>query len=150
MGRVQRHTVIPAVYIIFQQGNKVFLLRRFQTGWRDGEYTFPSGHLEGGESLKQAAIREAQEEVGVSIATQDLRLVHVAHHVADEGDHERMDFYFAVQKYKGELHNNEPDKCDQADWFMLNNLPKNIIPTMKESLPRIADAELYTEFNFTR
>ena len=150
MNHLNRHTVIPAVYIIFRDGGKVFLLRRYQTGWRDGEYTFPSGHLDGNESLKQAAIRESKEEVGVDIKPEDLKLVHVTHHVADEGDHERMDFYFEVLSYSGELKNNEPHKCDEAGWFDLDNLPENIIPTMRESLPGIAQGKNYTDFAFKR
>ncbi len=148
MNHLKRHTIIPAVYIIFRDGNKVFLLRRFQTGWRDGEYTFPSGHLDGKESLKQAAVREVQEEVGVSVEPKDLKLVHVTHHIADEGDHERMDFYFEVGSYDGTLKNNEPHKCDDVGWFDLDNLPEKIIPTMRESLPGILQEQNYTDFTF--
>ena len=42
--------------------------RHQNTAFEDGAYHVPSGHLEAGESVAQALIREAKEEVGVSIA----------------------------------------------------------------------------------
>ena len=61
------YKVIPAVYILLRRNNEILLLRRANTGYQDGKYSFPAGHMDGGELAKQASLREAQEEVNVDI-----------------------------------------------------------------------------------
>ena len=46
------------VHLFFFRENQILLLRRFNTGFRDGEYSVPAGHLDGGETVMQAGIRE--------------------------------------------------------------------------------------------
>ena len=48
------------VEVIIQRGDKVYMIRRQNTGYMDGYYAFVCGHVEQGESLKQAGIREAK------------------------------------------------------------------------------------------
>ena len=78
-----RCELLVAVYLIFRDGDKVLLLKRANTGYRDGYYSLPSGHLNGGEPAIRAAIREAKEEVGVDIDLKDLRLVHTSHRYSE-------------------------------------------------------------------
>lgn len=66
-----RVTFPVTVHLFFFRENQVLLLRRFNTGFRDGEYSVPAGHLDGGETVIAAAAREAQEEIGVRIEVQD-------------------------------------------------------------------------------
>ena len=48
-----------AVYIILIKDGKILLGRRFNTGWQDGNYGLPSGHLEPEESMMEALLRES-------------------------------------------------------------------------------------------
>src|ERR1017187_7851758 len=52
--------------------------RRQNTGFEDGAWHVPAGHLEASESVVQALIREAKEEVGVTIAPEDVEFAHTA------------------------------------------------------------------------
>ncbi|MCB0086534.1 MAG: NUDIX domain-containing protein, partial [Caldilineaceae bacterium] len=70
-----RFTCPIAVHIFLVQEEKVLLLRRYNTGYEDGNYSVPAGHLDGNEPVTQAALREAREEVGVAIAPAALRVV---------------------------------------------------------------------------
>ena len=55
------------VFILLRKEGKILLIRRKGTGYRDGWYSMPSGHLEKGEAISAAAVREAREEVGIRI-----------------------------------------------------------------------------------
>ncbi|MEV1173188.1 NUDIX domain-containing protein [Nonomuraea sp. NPDC049784] len=62
----QRYQVVVDVHVILERGSDILLCLRDGTGYRDGWYCLPSGRLEEGETVVDCAIREAQEEVGVS------------------------------------------------------------------------------------
>jgi 8-oxo-dGTP diphosphatase len=119
------------VHLLFFRARQVLLLRRFNTGYRDGEYSVPAGHLDGNETVRAAARREAAEEVGVQIDTADLIFSSVMHR--NEGD-ERIDFFVEVRRWDGEPFNNEPGKCDELRWCELDLLPENTIPYVRRAI----------------
>ena len=119
------------VHLFFFRGNQILLLRRFNTGFRDGEYSVPAGHLEGGETVMEAAAREGAEEAGVQIQLSDMTFSTVMHRIEGE---ERVDFFVVVDQWDGEPFNAEPDKCDELRWVDVNALPTNIIPYVKQAL----------------
>jgi ADP-ribose pyrophosphatase YjhB (NUDIX family) len=88
------HARLPvAVHIFLLRDNHVLLLRRANTGYEDGKYSVVAGHLDGGESVTQAAIREAHEEVGITLRLTDLTVVGVMHRVSTD---ERIDFFLVA------------------------------------------------------
>lgn len=143
-----RHRVIPAVYVLLRRRGKALLLRRANTGYEDGSYTLPSGHLDGGETAREAAAREAWEEAGVRIPATALRLAHVVNRRAKDG--ERVDFYFTAERWAGEPENREPVKCSDLRWFPLAALPKNTIPDVRVALESIQSAVPYSEAGWPR
>lgn len=151
----KRHKVVPAVYIILRDGDKILLLRRANTGYCDGFYSMPSGHVggldeKGGESAIQAAAREAKEEVGIDINPKDLQLVHTLHRYSDEPEpHERIDLYFEAIEWNGEPHNAEPHKCDELLWVSIDDLPEKMTPEVRHTLDMIARSEPYSDMNFS-
>ena len=142
----ERHKLIPSVYLVSIKDNKILLLRRFNTGFMDGFYSFPAGHVEENETLTQAIVREAKEEIGVDIKREDLRLVHVMHR--KEPNEERINFFFQAEKYQGEPKIMEPHKCDDLSWFDLDNLPENVIPYIKEAIKNILERKIYSEYGW--
>ncbi|KAJ1488286.1 NUDIX hydrolase domain-like protein, partial [Baffinella frigidus] len=52
-----------AAYLLLRRGSSVLLGKRWGTGWMDGKYTLPAGHVDPGERILQAAAREAREEI---------------------------------------------------------------------------------------
>jgi len=133
------------VHLFFFQDNKILLLRRFNTGFRDGEYSVPAGHLDGGETVKAAAIREAEEEVGIKLKVDDLTFSSVMHRI--EGD-ERVDFFVHVHTWQGEPFNAEPDKCDDLCWVNLNQLPANTVPYVRQALENHLNGVQFDEYGF--
>ena len=139
----ERFKIIPAVYLILTKDNKILLARRYNTGYFDGNYSFPAGHLDGNETLKQAMAREAKEEIGILLDLTDLELVYVMNRKIPND--ERVDFFFTAKKYQGEPEIMEPDKCDNLNWFKLNNLPENIIPYIRQVIDSFQNDIIYSE-----
>lgn len=107
------------------------LLRRFNTGYRDGEYSIPAGHLDGNETIIAAAAREAKEETGVRVDPGAINFSSVMHRL--EGD-ERVDFFVHIQQWNGEPVNAETEKCDELRWIDINDLPANTIPYVRRAI----------------
>ncbi|HUD10595.1 MAG TPA: NUDIX domain-containing protein [Candidatus Saccharimonadales bacterium] len=142
-----RFSLIPAVYLILIRNHKILLLRRYQTGYMDGKYSLPAGHIEGHEPAIQAIIREAKEEVGLDLKEKDIELVHTMHRRAVEGDHERIDLFFQASKF-GEPKNAEPHKCDELRWAPVDDLPKNMVAEVRLAIENISKNKNYSDFNF--
>jgi 8-oxo-dGTP diphosphatase len=138
--------LIPAVYLFLRKDNEVLLLRRANTGYQDGKYSVPAGHIEGGELATAAMHREAKEEVGITVQTSDLKFVHVTHRLNDSREQERVDFFFEALKWQGEVTNVEPNKCDDLTWFPIDNLPDDIIPHVRLVLEKVLKGEHYSEY----
>jgi ADP-ribose pyrophosphatase YjhB (NUDIX family) len=118
-----------AVYLILIKDNNILLLRRKNTGFEDGNYSLPSGHLNGNETIVEATIRETLEETGITLKPGNLEVVQTMHRISP--DREYVDFFLIADEWQGEPSNKEPDKCDDLSWFPLNNLPSNIIPYVR-------------------
>ncbi len=127
---------------------QVLLSRRFNTGWHDGDYDLPSGHVDPNETIKEAGAREAKEEAGLTLSPSDLDLVHVMHRHGEKAD--RVEFLLKVNQWEGEPINAEPDKCDDIQWFSVTGLPENMIPKTKSALEHYLAGKNYSEFNWVK
>ena len=141
---IERFKLIPSVYLLLIAGSKILLSRRYNTGYCDGQYGLPAGHLEENETLKQGLVREAKEEIGVALDSADLELVHTMHRkIPNDG---RVDFFFTAKKHQGEPKIMEIDKCDDLSWFEFNNLPENTIPYIRQAFAAFLKNIIYSEW----
>jgi 8-oxo-dGTP pyrophosphatase MutT (NUDIX family) len=124
----ERYKLLGAVYLVLRRGDEVLLLKRANTGYQDGNYSLIAGHMDGGELATQAIVREAQEEAGIVIHPEDLRLVHTDHRLDTGVSGERIELYFQASAWEGTITNAEPEKCDDLSWHKLNALPTNMVP----------------------
>jgi mutator protein MutT len=108
----------------------VLMVRRSNTGFKDGSYSTVGGHLEGGETIKQAAIRECQEEIGVTIDPTDLEIIGVTHYGSPAG--EGIDFFLVANQWTGEP--SPKSECDDIQWCPVDGLPKNTIPFVQRAI----------------
>lgn len=115
-----RH-LIDVHILITDPDYRLLLTQRAGTDEFAGRWHLPSGKLDAGEPITEAAAREAREEVGVIIAPADLRVVHLAH-VAGSGPEPRLGVFLQAERWEGEPTNCEPDKCSALQWFSLDQL----------------------------
>jgi 8-oxo-dGTP pyrophosphatase MutT (NUDIX family) len=147
----KRYSIIPASYLILVKSGKVLLMRRYNTGYQDGQYGLCAGHVEEKETFKQTLIREAKEEIGIELKIKDLEVVHFMQRYAVPNPPElrgRADVFIMAKKWKGEPQNLEPHKCDDLKWFPLKSLPKNTIPFIREALKNISQNKTYSEVGY--
>lgn len=142
-------TMRAAVYLVFEKGDKILLSHRIHSGYHDGEYGVPTGHIADGEPASGAAIRKAKEEVGVGLRMSELRLVHVMQRSSgSDKTKDYIDFYFSVVNFAGEPVNKIPNQCDELKWVKWNTLPPNTVPEVRYALERIKEDKIYSEFDF--
>ncbi len=153
-----RFQVVPAAYVLLLrdvEGREQLLLQlRRNTGYYDDHWaTAAAGHVEAGESVLEAAAREAAEELGVSIDPDDLEPLTVMHRTGGNGlpIDERVDFFFACRRWSGEPTIIEQEKCAGLEWYALDALPNPIVPhelVVIEAMARGAMLPMITPYGF--
>ncbi|MGW3488648.1 methyltransferase domain-containing protein [Streptomyces sp. NPDC001054] len=123
----RRHSEIVDVHLFLRRGDEVLLARRANTGYADGLWHAPSGHVEEGEDVRTAVLREAYEETGLRLTPEDVRVALVMQHAAPSGGSRIGWFFEAVHPAGGEPRNAEPHKCDALEWFPLDALPDGLV-----------------------
>jgi 8-oxo-dGTP diphosphatase len=121
--------------LLVDAAGRVLFGRRRNTGLADGAYHLPAGHLEAGESVVEAVVHEASEELGITIDPADLEFVHVMHSEVSGG---RASFFFRARRWTGIPVNREPQKCTELRWFRLDALPTEMISQVRGALKHIA------------
>jgi len=114
--------------IILIEEDKLALIERYRAGIH--YYAFPGGGIDEGESPEQAAIREAEEELGI--------VVRVKLKVAEVLFSGSTQFYFLVEKISGKFGTGTGEEYGEYNpiygsylplWMPLADIPnKNILP----------------------
>lgn len=148
-----RYSLRCAVFLILtkiENGKEFVLLqRRYNTGLLDGEYDVScAGHVEQGESLTEAMIRETQEEIGLIIDIKELHYSSTIHAVFEESEYVLSTFYCNIWRGKPKIL--ELDKCDNLEWFSIDELPENLVDTRKIMIDNYKKKNLYSEYGFNK
>lgn len=141
----QRFKLIPAVHLFLMRGDQVLLLLRENTGFQDGNYSVIAGHLDGGERVVDALIREAHEEAGITLQPHDIDMLGVMHR---QSDSERIDFFAMASRWRGDITNREPHKCGGLDWHPVDDLPANMVPYVRSALMRFRGNDWFASYGW--
>ncbi|ALG10735.1 NUDIX hydrolase [Kibdelosporangium phytohabitans] len=141
-GEGERHRSVVDVHLVLVRGGCVLLGRRAGTGFADGLLHLVSGHLESGEDVVAATMREAEEEIGVLVAREDLECVHVMHH--RHGQDARVGFFFRATRWSGQPVNREPGKCSELVWCPIDDLPADVVAYPADAIRRIGKGEPFS------
>jgi 8-oxo-dGTP diphosphatase len=142
----ERYKLSIAVFVVLLRDGMVFMFRRNATGWMDGMFSIAAGGLEAGETIQNAARREAEEELGIRIDPRNLVLKHTLHSRTSTGDW--VGHFFVATAWDGEPHAAEPDKHDCCGWHDLDDLPASTIPYVRQALRDITRGNAYSEYGW--
>lgn len=148
----RRFRMPVAVHLFLLQGEKILLLRRFNTGYEDGNYSVIAGHLDGDEEVIQAMIREAREEALIEIEPRDIKIVGIMHRKIPDGKAinyaEAINFFLVARSWRGTVVNGEPHKCDELAWYPLNRLPENVVPYVRKAIANYQEGAWFESYGW--
>ena len=134
---MERAKFLSSIYLIIKnEEGKILLQRRQGTKLWPGYLALPAGHIdEGEEDPYQASIREAKEELNITIGMENLKDPFVVCR-RNKSLPPYFDVYFEVDSYEGEITINEPEKCSELVWVDPTKLPEDMIDFEKEALEK--------------
>ncbi len=127
---------------------QILLQKRRNTGYADGLWDVSvSGHVEAGEPLKAALIREAAEELGIRVEYPDVAFATMTHKATENGP-TYYNVFFCVRRFAGEPQICEPEKCAEIRWFPLDALPETLLADRRAALENFRAGVPYSEFGW--
>ena len=138
--------VATHVFFLRNNGTEILVLKRKGTGFADGMWSVPAGRLDEGESLTAAALREAEEEVGLRVSQDDLSNPLIMHFRDARG--ERIFAFFVAKQWEGEPENREPEKCECIEWRSMDDLGPQFLSHVELALTKILQGQTYCEVGF--
>lgn len=115
--------VAVGIFLINNEG-KVFLTKRSKHATNErGTWEIPGGKVHFGETLQEAAIREALEEYGIDIEL-TKQFPAQNHLIPEEKQHWVPTCFLAKIAGTKQPQIMEPDKCDAIGWFAFDSLPE--------------------------
>lgn len=127
------------VLCLIEDGDRILLQNRVKNDWHG--YALPGGHVEPGESVVDAVIREMKEETGLTVLAP--RLVGVKQFPIESGRY--LVLLFKATHCTGELRSSEEG---HMEWIEYSRLPElQTVDDFDELLRVINNPEL-TEFQY--
>lgn len=102
---------------LVRRGEQILLQNRVKADWRG--YALPGGHVEPGESIVDAVVREIREETGLLLHSVSLR--GVKQFPIDSGRY--VVFLFYSEDFEGELRSSEEGRVEWIDRNRIAQLP---------------------------
>lgn len=127
MSSKERPLFRSAMFVAIENDRgEVLLQRRADTGFLDGHWDLSAtGHLEYGESMQTCGVREAEEEVGLTVREKDLEVV-ALFQTAFEPGIRYVNTIFRCRLWQGDPVIGEPTKIAELGWFAPENFPDKL------------------------
>ncbi len=132
------------VLCLIRRGDEYLLQDRIKKDWKG--FTLPGGHVEPGESIVDAVIREMKEETGLTVENPKLCGVKQFPISGESGENGRyLVFLFVADRFSGEIVSSEEGAMH---WVKKEDLSKvNLVNDFKELLEVMLDENL-NEFQY--
>lgn len=142
-----RFSLLVSIHILLIKEQEILLLLRKNIS-SDGLYGLVAGHLDAGETVTNAIIREAKEEANITINPVDIEFATTCHSYNSKNNKEFIQFYVVCKKWQGEVKNNEPEKCGDLSFFPIDNLPNNMVPYVRDGIKKVMLGTKYYEYGW--
>ncbi|MEV6106664.1 NUDIX hydrolase [Streptomyces sp. NPDC051940] len=120
--------------IIVHEGRVLMVRRRVKEG--ELSWQFPAGAVEEGESAEQAAVRETQEETGLTVNA--VKLLGERIHPATK----RLMSYTACELISGEAHVADAEELAELAWISHAEIPEYVPYGLFEPVQHYLDESL--------
>jgi|SaaInlStandDraft_6_1057023.scaffolds.fasta_scaffold81348_1 8-oxo-dGTP diphosphatase len=130
------------VGVLIMQDEKILLGKR-RGSFAAGSYGSGGGHLDFGESCKDAVVREIREEAGVEL--KDLEFLCVSNFIIESKHY--IDISFTAKIKSGEPQVMEPEKLDDWDWYDINNPPAPLLGCVANYLDALKTGRKFFDLN---
>lgn len=137
---------IVGVHLHLQDDHGRILLgrRHPDSAFAPDTWHFLAGHCER-EAAIDCLVREAKEEAGLTIAPEDVDLVHTVHHVDSPNVRPRIALVFQARSWTGDPEVLEPDRCVEWRWWEPQKLPAAVVPYTRRAIDGILRGRPYSE-----
>ncbi len=129
------------VMIQNEKGEALLGLRQGSHG--AGEWCFPGGHLEWGETVFETAKREVKEETGLDVSRFELISVFDEMRYIRTDNKHYLNIGVKAEYQGGEPKLMEPDKCKEWRWFGLDNLPEKMLESTENIIKNYQAGKIY-------
>lgn len=129
--------------VMIQNKKREVLLGLRQGSHGAGEWSFPGGHLEYGETILETAKREVKEETGLKV--NEFKLISVAdemRYLKSDGKH-YVNIGLKAEYKNGEPKLMEPNRWKEWRWFSLDNLPDKLFEGTELMIKNFKAGKIY-------
>ncbi len=139
-----KSSIVSNTLLYCPDDGTVFLIKRSGTVSSSGMWCIPGGHVEKDESFSQAALREANEEVGGLPPRQELGIESFK-----EDDKKIIIYVCSVllkdkKSWKPKLNSESSD----YNWFSFDYIPSNTFDTIKSTIKKLPSLKRMAFYNF--
>lgn len=133
------------VLCLIHDSDRYLLQNRVRDDWKG--YTLPGGHVEPGESIVDAVVREMKEETGLTIRAP--KLCGIKQFPLKDGDYAKgryLVFLYETSDYEGELVSSDEGTMQWVEKKDLKNV--NLVEDFLDLIDVMMNEE-YSEFQYT-
>ena len=142
-------TKSSVMLFLFRQNGmekEILLQKRYNTGYSDGMWDCAAaGRVEKNESMKIAMVREAKEELGITIDIKNVSFATLTHKYSSSDNETFYNGFFTADVFEGTPSIMEPEKCSDLERFNIKSLPDNFMPDRKHALENYFSGISYDE-----
>ncbi|MEN3583829.1 NUDIX domain-containing protein [Streptomyces sp. ZYX-F-203] len=130
-------TLLAAAVIVHDKvTDRVVMLQRGENAkFAQGMWDLPVGKCETDEPITETAVRELEEETGLTVKPEFLKVAHIIHGAwGVEAPNGFLTVVFAAHEWAGEPENREPRKHSQVRWIDAGTIPDKTVETTASAL----------------